>query len=61
MSYVSRGFGGASTTDWGQRIESDDAGDATLPSLAVDARGQAVAVWQQTNGTRVDVLSNRFE
>jgi hypothetical protein len=48
---------------WGTaaRIESDDAGDATAPSVAVDSRGNARAVWQQSDGTRVNVLSNYFE
>lgn len=48
------GWGGAAL------IEADDAGDAALPQLAVDGAGNAVAVWYQFDGTRYDVLSNRF-
>lgn len=48
---------------WGTavRIEDDDAGDASGTSVAVDARGHAFAVWQQWDGTRTNVLSNRAD
>jgi hypothetical protein len=48
---------------WGKavRIENDDAGDATAPSIAVDSRGNAQAVWQQSDGTRVNVVSNHLD
>jgi Coagulation Factor Xa inhibitory site len=48
---------------WGTavRIENDDAADAWGPSVAVDARGRAFAVWPQSDGTRVNVLSNRAD
>ena len=41
-------------------IETDDAGDAALPQVAVDGTGNAIAVWYQSDGTRNDILSNRF-
>jgi hypothetical protein len=48
---------------WGtaEMIETDNAGDETLPQIAVDAHGNALAVWQQSNGARTDIWSNRFE
>jgi hypothetical protein len=47
---------------WGvaERIEAEQADDATNPQVAVDARGNAVAVWEQSDGTRFDVWSNRY-
>jgi hypothetical protein len=48
---------------WGTavRIDTDDTGDAAAPSVAVDARGNAQAVWQQSDGTRINVLGSRFD
>jgi hypothetical protein len=48
---------------WGTavRLENDDAGDAAAPSVAVDSRGNAQAVWQQFDGTRFNVISNHFD
>jgi hypothetical protein len=45
---------------WGthQPIASDE-GDATRPDVAVDATGNAVAVWQQFDGTHDNIWSNR--
>jgi hypothetical protein len=48
-----------SGTTW--RIENDDAGDATAPSVAVDSRGNAQAVWQQFDGMRINVISDHFD
>ncbi len=47
---------------WGnaELIETDDAGSATSPQIAMDPSGNAVAVWSQNDGTRYNVLSNRF-
>lgn len=47
---------------WGeaQLIETDDAGDANEPEVAVDANGNAIAVWEQFDGIRVNVWANRF-
>ena len=46
---------------WGsaQTIESDT-GDAHNPSIAFDSNGNAFAVWQQNNGTRIDIFANRY-
>jgi hypothetical protein len=53
----------ASTNSWGtaQKIENDDAGDAKYPRIAFDADGNALAVWQQDDGTRWNVLANRYD
>ncbi len=47
---------------WGtaQLIETDDAGDASFPQIAVDALGNAVAVWDQWDGMRSNIWSNRY-
>ena len=42
-------------------IETDNKGDASAPQIAVDANGNASAVWQQNDGTRDNIMSNRFE
>jgi predicted enzyme related to lactoylglutathione lyase len=48
---------------WGsaQLIETDDAGDAQYPQVAVDPRGNAIAVWLQWDGTRFNNWANRFD
>jgi hypothetical protein len=47
---------------WGEAavIENNDSGDAEVPQIGVDAQGNAVAVWRQTNGARYDIWSNRY-
>jgi hypothetical protein len=42
-------------------IETDNAGDASGPQIAVDANGNAQAVWQQSDGTHDNIVSNKFE
>ncbi|MDB5765010.1 MAG: hypothetical protein JWQ21_4005 [Herminiimonas sp.] len=44
-----------------QLIETDNAGDASSPQIAVDAGGNALAVWQQFDGTTNNIWSNRFD
>jgi hypothetical protein len=53
----------AQSGTWGtaQLIESDNAGDAEYPQIAVDASGNAFAVWQQYDGTCRNIYVNRFE
>ena len=50
-------------TGWGtpELIETDNAGDASNPQVAIDANGNALAVWHQSDGTINNVWSNRFE
>lgn len=47
---------------WGMAtlIESEDTGPATDPQIAVDAAGNAMAVWQQHDGTRRNIWANRY-
>lgn len=47
---------------WGtaQKIESDDAGSAQYPQIAVDSSGNALAVWYQYDGTKYNIWSNRY-
>lgn len=41
-------------------IETRDDSSAFAPAVAMDANGNAVAVWQQVFGTRHDVFANRY-
>lgn len=41
-------------------LEADDTGDAQSPSVAVDGAGNAIAAWQQSDGTRVNIVANRY-
>ena len=47
---------------WGvaATIETDNAGDATDPQIAIDANGNALAVWSQSDGTRTNIMANRY-
>jgi len=47
---------------WGtaELIETDD-GDASSPQIAVDSSGNAIAVWEQSDGERTNIWTNRFE
>jgi len=49
-------------TGWGTAalIETDNAGAAVLPRVAMDANGNAIAVWVQFDGTRNNVWANRY-
>ena len=48
---------------WGtaELIETEDLGDAEFPQIAVDPDGNAIAVWYQDDGTRINVWANRLE
>ncbi len=48
---------------WGtaQLIELDDAGDAAAPHVGIDAQGNAIAAWQQSDGIRTNIWANRYE
>jgi hypothetical protein len=41
-------------------IETDDAGSANSPQVAVDASGNAVAIWRQSDGARNNIWANHF-
>ncbi len=49
-------------TGWGaaELIETDNAGDAVGPQIALDANSNALAVWRQSDGTRYNIWANRF-
>jgi len=48
---------------WGvaELLETDNAGHAFNPQVAVDPYGRATTVWHQSDGTRTNIWSNRFE
>ena len=50
-------------SSWGSAtlIETDNAGSATIPQIAIDDNGNALAVWSQYDGTRYNIWANRFE
>ncbi len=41
-------------------LETDDRGDAEYPQVAVDATGDAFAVWEQSNGSLYSIYANRY-
>jgi hypothetical protein len=43
-----------------QLIETDAAGDAHTPTVAVDLHGNVTAVWRQSDGTRYNIWSNMY-
>ena len=47
---------------WGNadRIENSNAGEARFPQIAMDAAGNALAVWSQSDGTRYNIWANRY-
>jgi len=47
---------------WGTAvlIETDNVGEARDAQVAVNAGGQAVAVWQQSDGTTINIYANRY-
>ncbi|MBT4289573.1 MAG: hypothetical protein HOD92_19800, partial [Deltaproteobacteria bacterium] len=49
-------------TGWGaaELIETDNAGSADYPQVAIDASGNALAVWAQHDGTKYNILTNRY-
>ena len=52
----------AATTGWqtAQLIETGNAGYASRPQIAFDASGNALAVWDQFDGTRRNIWANRY-
>jgi len=52
----------AATGRWGtaELIETDNAGHAYAPQLAVDSSGNALAVWFQSDGIRTNIWANRY-
>ncbi len=57
------GGGGGGSKAWGTAalIETDNAGPAYDPQIAFDANGNALAVWEQFDGTRSNIVANRFQ
>ena len=49
-------------TGWGTAvlIETNNTGSAGAPQIALDASGNAIAVWQQSDGTRDNIWANRY-
>ncbi len=49
-------------TGWGTAtlIETDNAGNAYFPQIAIDTNGNALAVWTQSDGTRYNIVANRY-
>ncbi|MCK4711196.1 MAG: hypothetical protein KAU21_21475 [Gammaproteobacteria bacterium] len=47
---------------WGaaELIETDNTGSAEYPQVTFDGNGNAIAVWDQNNGSWDDVWANRF-
>ena len=41
-------------------IETNNRGDTRFPQIKLDAAGNAVAIWQQSNGSRYEIWANRY-
>jgi hypothetical protein len=50
-------------TSWGtaELLETDNADGAFSPQIAFDSSGNAIAVWNQSDGNRVNIYANRFD
>ena len=59
--WVNRYDAGTDSWDTAALIETDNSGPAYEPQVAVDASGNAVAVWQQSDGTRFNIQANRYD
>ena len=57
------GAAGGGGMAWGTAspIETDNAGGAFDSQIAIDASGNALAVWHQFDGTRTNILANRYQ
>jgi hypothetical protein len=57
------GGGGNVSHDWQspQLIETNNAGSAFNAQIAIDGSGNALAVWQQSDGTRDNIWANRYQ
>lgn len=53
----------AATNTWGEAalIEKNQAGDAVFPHIAMDASGNAFAVWYQDVGAAFSIIANRYD
>ena len=47
---------------WGtpEMIETDNSGSANKPQIAIDTRGNAIAVWQQNSNKEFSIWANRY-
>jgi hypothetical protein len=43
------------------QLQSSELGDATAVRIGFDASGNALAVWQKSDGSRTNIWANRFE
>ena len=51
----------ASGTGWGAAaLIETNAGSASIPQIAFDSSGNAIAVWTQYDGTRYNIYANRY-
>ena len=48
---------------WGaaELIETNNAGDANSPQIAIDANGNAIAFWEQSDGSNYNIWFNRHD
>jgi hypothetical protein len=53
---------GEPSSGWGteQLIEHDDLGSASYPDIGTDANGNAIAVWNQNDGSVSQIMTNRY-
>ena len=53
---------GEPSSGWGteELIEYDDLGSASYPDIGTDANGNAIAVWNQNDGSVPQIVANRY-
>ena len=54
-------FFNGTSWDTAELLEADDVGDASLPQIAMDANGNAMAVWLQFDGMQYSLYANYFD
>lgn len=47
---------------WGTAalIETNNAGSAYVPQIAMEGNGNAIAVWEQSDGTRIGIWASSY-
>ncbi len=60
FSIFSKRYTAANGWETIQLLETLDTGDAGFPRIALDPNGNAIAVWQQSDGTRTSIWANRY-
>ena len=58
--YANRYIAASSSWEGEELIENDDTGNAGGPQVSYDGDGNAIAVWAQDDGIRINIWANRY-